>query len=257
MRNLLMGLACAAMVMGSQVFAQNAAKEQTGQAKNQKGQQQTVRGTVVGVTSVGEAMIDPQTNTAVVVEKDYLTVLGSAMGQGQRGQRDRTRGNQPDFNRTERKPSADIQGDAQDNQADASDQQRQNLYLVAITPQTKVHKQMGRRGVDEQPGQEQAQDQQQSRQNFEQLEIGDRVMVRFSSTEQLQAKTQDGKERTAGFRGDPKSQKHGRHRIVVGEASEIAIMGGQAGQRGQGQARDRQSDRPRRNVTPDARESRE
>lgn len=237
MRHLLMGLACAAMVMGSQAFAQNTAKEKTKQdrtakrqqTQNQKGQQQTVRGTVVGVTSVGEALVDPQTNSAVMVEKDYLTVLGNAAGQ--RGQGNRTRDN------------ADRGNQAENNQAD-NDQQRQNLYLIAITPQTKVHKQMGRRAADR-DATDKAQDQneQQSRQNFEQLEIGDRVMVRFSSTERLHAKSdsKEGKERTTGFRGNPSTQKHGRDRIFVGEASEIAIMSTPGNQRGQN--RERQNNR--------------
>ncbi|MCA9069010.1 MAG: hypothetical protein KDA84_08810 [Planctomycetaceae bacterium] len=264
MKNLLMGLACTAMLMESPVFAQNSTKtdsnqDQTSkqqQNRNDAGQQQTIRGTVVGVTSVGEALIDPQTNTAVMVEKDYLTVLGTATGQ--RGQQNRAQGNQPgrtqaQFNRTDRSV-----GQGNPDQADDNDRQRQNLYLVAITPETKVHKQSGQRGTQQQATSDNAQDQN-SREHFEQLEIGDRVMVRFASTERLHAKadSKNGEQRTTAFRGDPNSRKHGRDRIFVGEASEIAIMAGQGDQRGQNQNREGRNDRNRRNNASESTKSQE
>lgn len=250
MKNVLTGLICLAMATGGHLLAQDAEKTKTQQkkdknqiqAKNQKqGEQETIRGTVAGVTTIGEAVIDPQTNTAVIAEADYLTVLGTpARSQGQPGNRaDRENPNRQD-------PSAQ----------DTGQNRRQNLYLVAITSETKVQKAEGPRANRNQPGRSGQQDQQQSRANFAELEIGDRVMVEFAKTERLNAKADSksdkaaskedkadkaGEERAAGFRGDSKN-KHGRNRIFVGEASQIRIMAdsmNQGGQNREGRERSR------------------
>ena len=188
--------------------------------QNQQGQQ-TIRGTVAGVTSVGEAVIDPQTGTAVAVQVNYLTVLGSpGMGGQGRGAAGQPRGQgRPD----------------QPGQGRQANRGRQNLYLIAITPQTTV-----RQGA-QQAGQDQAAPQkEQAESAFEKLEIGDRVTVQFKTAERLHAKAQEGEQRVAGFRGDARN-KHGRNRIFVGEASEINVMAaGAGGQRGPGAQRRQQ-----------------
>jgi hypothetical protein len=238
---------------------QDQARTQAQQGQQQG--QQTIRGTVAGVTTVGEAVIDPKTGRAVAVQQNYLTVLGSPAMGGQRGQGQRGQGGQesPTTPNAQRTPGQ--QG--QDQQAN---QGRQNLYLIAITPQTTVREggQQAGPGQARSPQdrtQNQAQDRTQNQSVFEKLEIGDRVMVQFKSTDRLQAKAEGSEaedqktaqdkdkpqEQVTGFRGDPKS-KHGRTRIYIGEASTITIMSAEAGQqrggqRGQrGQERDRQDD---------------
>ena len=225
MKHLLMGLACAAMLLGSSAFAQqkdegNANKNQQAQNQQQKGQQQMIRGTVTGVTgvtAVGEAVIDPQSREAVVAEADYLTVLGSPS-------------HGPRFQGT-----AGNQNQAKQAKQAGQNHNRQNLYFIALTPKTKVHwaKQAGQNQKTSQaPGQKKAQS------ALEDLEIGDRVEVQFNKTEQLQAKSEgskSGQERTAGFRGDEKSKKHGRDRIFVGLASEISILSAPMNRKGRNQ----------------------
>ena len=216
MKQLLMSLACTAMLMGNAVFAQQNDKDKTKdrQQQGQKGQQQTIRGTIAGVTAMGEMAIDPQSREAVVVEADYLAVLGTP-SQG-----------------------ASFQGDQnQQNKAGQKNNKKQNLYFVALTPQTKVHWAKGQSEKSE-TNSSKAQGQNKNQSALEDLEIGDRVEIQFSNEQQLQAKSEDsktGQKRTAGFRGDKNSKKHGRDRIFVGKASEISILSGPKNQSEQNQ----------------------
>ncbi len=228
MKRLLSAAACVALVMGTSAWAQNQQqqnqrrdqdqpRERSQQAEQQQqGQQQTITGTVAGVTSVGEAVIDPQTGTAVAVTTNYLTVLGSPAG-GQRGQRGRQ-------SETDRADQADrTPGQRGQGRRQQANRGQQNLYLIAITPQTTI-REGGRQAGQE----EQQQQQQQAQSAFEKLEIGDRVMVQFESAERLQAKAQEGEQRVAGFRGDARN-KHGRNRIYIGKASSIQLRSAEAG----------------------------
>lgn len=275
MKRLLSMAVCLGMLTAASASAQERETQRRDQdqarTQAQQGQQQgqqTIRGTVAGVTTVGEAVIDPKTGRAVAVQQNYLTVLGSpAMGgqrgQGQRGQRGQDSPTTPNAQRTPGQQGQQGQ-QGQDQQAN---QGRQNLYLIAITPQTTVREggQQAGQGQARSPQdrtQNQAQDRTQNQSVFEKLEIGDRVMVQFKSTDRLQAKSERSEaedqktaqdedkpqEQVTGFRGDPKS-KHGRTRIYIGEASTITIMSAEAGQqrggqqRGQrGQERNRQDD---------------
>lgn len=271
MRHLLSMAACLAMVMTLPASAQERetqrrdqeqTRNQQQQGQQQQGQQQTIRGTVAGVTSIGEAVIDPQTGTAAAVQVNYLTVLGSPM-RGQRGAgSEATPGTQQNQN--------EQRNQAQRNQSDQNrqaNQGRQNLYLIAISPQTQV-REGGQQGNRTSPAENRTQpesrtapagDRKQAQSAFEKLEIGDRVQVQFKTTGRLQAQAQgksdkdqktaqddkdskESQERVAGFRGDSKN-KHGRNRIYIGEASTITIMSNAGQQRGQGSQRGQDRER--------------
>lgn len=185
------------LVIGTPAFAQQRSNTQAGQAgqqsqrqqQSQQGQQQqgqqrqqsqqahaqTIRGTITGFSAVGEAVIDPQTNTAVTAEADYLTILG-----------------------------------------------------------TPVHGQAaGLAGAQDQ-------NQQQARADLDELEIGDQVEIQFTPSDRIhhrgaqtasnqrnqQAQGNQGNQpgrQQVGFRGNPNA-KHGRDRILIGEAKSISIL---------------------------------
>ncbi len=189
MKQLLMSLACTAMLMGNVAFAQQNDKDKTkdkkaNQQQGQKGQQQTIRGTIAGVTAMGEMAIDPQSREAVVVEADYLAILGTpSQGQSFEGNQNKN----------------------QQNQAGKKNKKRQNLYFVAMTPKTKVHWAKGHQPESDSSSKAQGQDKNQSA--LEDLQIGDRVEVQFSNEQQLHAKSEGSKSRPTTDRRLPWRQK--------------------------------------------------
>jgi hypothetical protein len=222
-------------------------KEHKSTQNQDQGQRQTIRGTIAGVTAVGEAVIDPQTNTAIVAEVDYLTILGSPAGGGD-AHADHGDKAQQDKN------AADHGKTAAKDDSKGKMSQRQNVYLVALTPDTKVQLASGsgtatsdldqkksdqdqkdqnkNKTASDQSASDQSASDSASKQAFDKLEIGDKVRVEFVSTgrmhgkadKNLQASNSDkrGTTRTAGFRGDSQ-HKHGRQRIMMGEAKSITI----------------------------------
>ncbi len=218
---------CLAMVMSFQASAQDKGKKadntDKAQSHQQQGQQQTIRGTVAGVTTLGEAAIDPEDGVAVSVETDYLTVLGSPVNH---------QGNRATAAASNTRKSSD--SDQQNHGKTQADQGRQNLYLVAISPETKIRMGGQKAGGNKNAAKTGKNDQNQSA--LMQLEIGDRVTVQFQHTGQMNAskdknsdsqktaQNKNPKERVAGYRGKVGSNKHGRDRIFIGEASTITIM---------------------------------
>lgn len=272
MRVFTTAVACVALGVVSLTLAQQ--REQSGdeqrarqqdaqrdQQQQQQKQKQTIRGTVAGVTTIGEAIIDPVTNTAVVVQANYLTVLGApGRGQGGRQQADsRGEGAQQDPGA---RRDASQQGEA--------NRSRQNVYMVAITPETTIRAgQPGGQQQQQQPGREQSGrgapgEQGQSQAAFDKLEIGDRVELEFTQTRQIRQQSgaqgqrqdqqaqdttqaRDGQRKT-GFRGEQAASKHGRNRILVGEAETLTILPEQQGDapRGEDSQRRRGSEQQRR-----------
>lgn len=205
---------------------------------HQHGQTQTIRGTVAGVTTIGEAVVDPKDGIAVEVETDYLTVLGSPRGAGDRQQAGNQGGSsQNGGNRSQ----GDDQRGGQMNRGG-----RQNVYLVAISPQTKVRMRQGDNSGnndDKSDGQNQAA----SRQAFDKLEIGDRVEVEFIKTDRVNASSHgknsqgDNNNRNGQASGGSSDQhksgssdqhKHGRNRIMMGDAKSITILSTPGSQEG-------------------------
>ena len=123
MKHSVWSLACLALVVASPALAQ----DQERSANRQQQGQHTIRGTVAGVTTIGEAVIDPATNTAVAVQVNYLTVLGSPARTENQSGAQRNSEDQANSNEQNR--------EGQNRQANRN---RQNLYLVAISPQTQI-----------------------------------------------------------------------------------------------------------------------
>lgn len=215
------------------------------QQKSQaQGKKQTIKGKVAGVTSIGEAIIDPQSHRAVAVEVDYLTVLGSPEhGQGKLDHKD--------SDQTATKPRTSPATSPGTDKSAQSGQGRDNVYLVAITPETSVRttnkgvkqsqKTGGQQKTDKpKTGQLQTgkqKDQSSNQASLADLEIGDEVIIEFVDTRRLrQSKAdtdaqapqtaqkdedQSTTERQSAFRG---LNTNGRNRVFVGEADSIRIL---------------------------------
>jgi hypothetical protein len=167
--------------------------KQTDQPAAGASQTQTVRGTVAGVTVEGETAIDYETNKAVVLEAAYLTVVGTPRrGQGQ---------NRNDANTAENPANRD---DAGRRPGNANRGGRQNVYLVWLSPKTKVCKAKIGGGDKEQCP-------------LDALEVGDRVEIQMAPRTESSSNNQ-------GTPTDAMRKKHGRNRIFVGDAAEITIL---------------------------------
>ncbi|MEJ7639389.1 MAG: hypothetical protein WKF75_15790, partial [Singulisphaera sp.] len=176
-------------------------------------ERQTIRGTLAGVTVVGETMVNYETNRAAVAQMSYLTILGSP----RRG--DAHHGEQGAAHQKSSEAKEDSSAEGKDNksgegsQGDAGSAQRRraNVYLVAITPRTKVRAASGS-GDDSSGAKSSASRdaQGQSLTTFERLELGDRVEVEFKSEGATSQKSM--------------GRKHGRHRTFRGVATSITIL---------------------------------
>jgi hypothetical protein len=178
-----------------------------------KEQEQTIRGVVSGVTVMGETDIDYATKKATTAEATYLTIIGhpsdsseKSGGQGQvaSGKEGEKKDTDKDVKRT-----SNASSDEKASSGEGS-RHRMNVYVVAISPKTKVCecKSTGKEGSSS--AKEEACD-------LEKLEIGDRVEVCFNP--KMESKSSDDK---AGAQAS--SQKHGRHRTYFGMANSIKIM---------------------------------
>ncbi len=189
----------------------------TAKATDNRGsaERQTIRGTVAGVTVVGETMIDYQTNRAAIAQMSYLTILGSPHdGDAHRGEQ----GADPQKSSESKKVTSAEDEDAKSGQgirgdAASASPRRVNVYLVAITPRTEVRQGSGSGSRDDSSGAKGSaspDDQRESQATFERLELGDRVEVDFMGEEPPSRK--------------PIDRRHGRHRTVRGVATSITIL---------------------------------
>jgi hypothetical protein len=187
MRKLLAALAVFGLVMalGRGAWAQD---------KN-RAEKQTIRGIIAGVTAEGEMAIDYRTNKAVLAEAAYLTVVGSPVyGQGHSSN---VSTNPRDSERREKGQ----------NRGDQPDKQRGNVYVVWISPETKVYEASGDSGRSEQK----------KPVSLDRLEIGDPVVIELNRLEETDA-------HVAASQTDQMRRTHGRNRIVYGDASSISIL---------------------------------
>lgn len=187
MRRLLAASAAFGLViaLGSSAWAQD---------KNRT-EKQTVRGVVAGVTAEGEMAIDYRTNKAVLVEAAYLTVVGSPVdGQGHTAN---VSTNPKDSERREKGQ----------NRGDHPDQQRDNVYIVWISPETKVYEASGDSGRSEQK----------KPASLDRLEVGDPVVIELNRLE-------DTDTHVTASQTNQMRRTHGRNRTVYGEASAITII---------------------------------
>jgi hypothetical protein len=160
---------------------------------------ETIRGVVAAVTAAGEAMIDYRSNRAAAAGAAFLTVVGSP-AHSVSGTKDRSA---TPTNESERSGS--------------SGRKRHNVYIVWLTPQTKICESTAQSDRAAQtPGQSQADKREIA---LEQLEVGDRVEVQFTRRE-------DSGQSLSVHQNDTMRRTHGRHRTYVGHAPSITILPG-------------------------------
>jgi hypothetical protein len=177
MRNLFL-TAVASLVLVPASWAQDK------DAKSNVSDAMTVRGTVAGITIEGETAIDLRTNTAMTVERAFLTIVGSP-----------TR---------------------KDDSKSGSDRARDNVYLVWLTPRTKVcERTMDTAKLD--ATDKDATDKNKKEVALDQLEVGDRVEIEFNRGEESGANAVSPK--TEQMR-----RRHGRHRTFSGYATSLTII---------------------------------
>jgi len=172
-------------------------------SSDKKGDEQTIRGVVSEVTVVGETDIDFKTRKAITAEETFVTIIGhpanhhATQKEGGVASSDKDR----DVKRTSTDAS----------RAGERPRHRMNVYVVAISPKTKVCecKETGKEGSAS--AKEEAC-------NLDKLEIGDRVEVSFNP--KMTTASSDNKD-------DSKASapsKHGRHRTYFGTATAVKIM---------------------------------
>jgi hypothetical protein len=150
------------------------------QDKNRSGTQK-IRGMVSEVVAEGELAIDYRTNRAVVVQAAYLTIVGSPVSG-----RDDTKANAKD---------------------DRSSRQRDNIYVVWLTPRTKIYQASDGSGKSDRKKEA----------ALEQLEVGDFVEVEGNVTEASAA--------NAWANQTPQMRrKHGRDRVYSLDATAVTIL---------------------------------
>jgi hypothetical protein len=150
---------------------------------------ETIHGVVAGITAEGEVYFNHQANTAVKAEGAFLTVVGSPIHSEAAG--------------AERRAAT-----AENERRGGSSGRRHNVYVVWLTPKTKVCQETHESGSTERARKECA---------FDELEVGDRVEVQFTPEE-------DSAAHQNIHQSQQMRQKHGRHRTHVGYATAITIM---------------------------------
>jgi hypothetical protein len=193
----------AAGEQGRNPTARGAQNDGAGQNRNQPAAgTETIRGAVAGVTAEGEVMLDYRTNVAARTEGAFLTVVGSPIKSetSAEGRRPATSGSE---------------------KHGLAGGKRHNVYIVWMTPRTKVWEateEPGRSNQDQRENRGQTQSQSGSKEvTLDKLEVGDHVEIQFTHHEQSGA-TNDVHQ-TQRMR-----EKHGRHRTFVGTATSITIL---------------------------------
>jgi hypothetical protein len=203
------------------------------------GQRHTVRGKVAGVTVVGETMVDYDTGQAVAAQVTYLTVLGSPRDGHHSGSADPNDQGKGDDKANK---SSDKGGSGDASTGGSSD--RDNVYLLAVTPRTKVwDKSSGQDGASSNASSKasassktnsgsnaQASDKDRGgaaddRAGLGRLEIGDRVDVEWMPLASADKSKDKDRASDSNSKGS-KSQGYGRHRTFRGEALTITILHG-------------------------------
>ncbi|WP_406696317.1 hypothetical protein V5E97_35525 [Singulisphaera sp. Ch08] len=190
------------IALASGVWAQDnkAANGDQNQEKDKaRGETITVRGVIAEVNAEGELAIDYQTKQAVLVAATYLTIVETPKdGQGdasKRGDADRK-----DEGKDKDKDQAK-DGDEDD------DTSRRNVYIVWLSPRTKVYEASG---DSEEAGQK-------KEAPPDRIDVGEVVEVQM--TRRAETAAEPGVDQSG-----PARRKHGRYRVVLGDAKEITIL---------------------------------
>jgi hypothetical protein len=159
---------------------------------------ETILGVVSAVTAEGEMMLDHRSNVVAKTETAFLTVVASPV--------------KPEGRRAERRAKAVAR------EAHARpEKKRHNVYIVGITPRTKVFEpdtESGKTSKDQDHEQAQTHGKEVT---LDELEVGDHVEIQFSHADQSGAS--HSVHQTHQMR-----RKHGRHRTFVGDATAITIV---------------------------------
>ena len=203
------------LALTSGVRADDTTDKDKDQKQSDSAHSQTIHGLVAGVTVEGETAVDYESNKAVMLEAAYLTVVG-APGHGRQGGVDRNR------DRNANRDGATAKSDDH-NRDDASGGGRRNVYLVWLSPKTKVCSSDGPNGDKKEC-------------SLDKLEVGDRVEIQMSRRDESSNNRQ-------GNPTESMRKKHGRHRIYVGDATEITILSSPRENRGNANASSRDNDK--------------
>jgi len=188
---------------GQNPTARGAQNDGAGQNRNQPAAEaETIRGVIAGITAEGEVMLDYRTNVAARTEAAFLTVVGSPIKSEKSGEDRRS-------------------ATAGSEKHGFSGGKRHNVYIVWMTPRTKVCEATAGPGSSnrdqrENPGQTQSQSEKKEV-TLDKLEVGDHVEIQFNHREESGAT--NNVHQTERMR-----QKHGRHRTFVGSATSITIL---------------------------------
>lgn len=160
----------------------------------------TIQGVVAGVTVVGETMVDYLQKRAVTAESDYLTIVVPSTEGDQREQQskkgDHGAGEQASGSAKQDRDVKQTSNAGQESQhPEESSRQSARVFLIQVTPKTQVCE------CDE-GGKKQC--------DLTHLEIGDRVEVEYEPSDASAAQSQD--------------TRHGRHRLMRGQAASITIL---------------------------------
>jgi len=183
------------IALGSGAWAQDnkGANDKQNQDKD-RGGMITVRGVVAEVTAEGEMAIDYQTNRAVLVEATYLTIVETPKD----GQGDASKRGDADRNDNDNK---------KDQANDDDDTDRRNIYIVSISPRTKVYQASGDSGKADQKKEA----------SLDGVDVGEVVEVQM--TRRAETAANAGANQTG-----PAKRKHGRYRVVFGDANALTIL---------------------------------
>lgn len=240
-------------------------------ANRDASRRQTIRGWVAGVTVEDEMFIDTRTNRAVAAEMTLLTVVGSP-ARGNQDRSDASGNRNAGADRDNDRDRNDRNSD-QANNAGANNRRRHNVYMLSVTPRTKVRlansgDDANRNATNRSDANQNAANRNDANRNaanrneanrndnddqgtevvIAQLEVGDRVEITANLREDVNTGANAGNA-NAGARA-----RHGRHRIYFGDAVEINILADQGGYRGdadsnrdnnRGRGRDRDGDNNR------------
>jgi hypothetical protein len=169
-----------------------------GQKDQVSSQTETIRGVIAGVTAEGEVMFDYRNNRAVATDAAFLTVVGSP-----------SKANADEANRPANAAAAS-------NERGASNQRRHNVYIVWLTPKTKICE--AARQAEKPVNQAETQNAEQKREvALDNLELGDHVEIQFA------LRDDSGSTNTA-HQTEQMRRKHGRHRTLIGFATAVTIL---------------------------------
>jgi len=169
-----------------------------GQKDQVSSQTETIRGVIAGVTAEGEVMFDYRNNRAVATEATFLTVVGSP-----------SKAHADEANRP-------VNAAAATEDRGSSNRKRHNVYIVWLTPKTKICEAAARAEKPATPGETQNAEQKREV-ALDNLEVGDHVEIQFALRD-------DSGSTSTAHQTEQMRRKHGRHRTHVGYATAVTIL---------------------------------